>query len=147
MTQAVAQILEKFERQSNMERRELQRAIIERVPTSDDLTDADFAAQTAASFRSLDEEEVQWSGQTAGSRLAVADGRESGRSFLMSVQDIESAVSRLSTEEFARFSAWFEEYAAAQWDKQIEADILAGRFDAAGDRATAEFEAGRCKPL
>ena len=32
-------------------------------------------------------------------------------------------------------------------DRQIEVDILAGRFDAAGKRAEADFEAGRCKPL
>lgn len=65
----------------------------------------------------------------------------------MSVQEIEAAVTRLSAEELARFSQWFEEYAADQWDRQIEADIRAGRFDAAGQRAEAEFEAGRCKPL
>lgn len=65
----------------------------------------------------------------------------------MSVQEIEAAVTRLSAEELARFSQWFEEYAADQWDRQIEADIRAGRFDAASKRAEAEFEAGRCKPL
>jgi len=65
----------------------------------------------------------------------------------MSVQEIETAVARLSAEELSRFSQWFEEYVASQWDRQIEADILAGRFDAAGKRAEAEFEAGRCKPL
>ena len=65
----------------------------------------------------------------------------------MSVQEIETAVTCLSGDELARFSQWFEEYAAAQWDGQIEADILAGRFDAAGRRADAEFEAGRCQPL
>jgi len=65
----------------------------------------------------------------------------------MSVQEIETAVTRLSADEFSRFTQWFEEYAAAQWDRPIEADILAGRFDAAGKRAVAEFEAGNCKPL
>ena len=65
----------------------------------------------------------------------------------MSVQEIEAAVTRLSADELSRFAKWFEEYAADQWDRQIEADIVAGRFDAAGKRAEAEFEAGRCKPL
>ena len=65
----------------------------------------------------------------------------------MSVQEIEAAVTRLSADELSRFSQWFQEYAADQWDRQIEADILAGRFDAAGKRAEAEFEDGRCKPL
>jgi hypothetical protein len=65
----------------------------------------------------------------------------------MSVQEIEVAVARLSAEELSRFSQWFEEYVAGQWDRQIEADILAGRFDAAGKRAEAEFKAGHCRPL
>lgn len=65
----------------------------------------------------------------------------------MSVQDLETAVTRLSQEELARFSKWFEEYVADQWDRQIEADILAGRFEAAGKRAKADYDAGRCTPL
>ena len=65
----------------------------------------------------------------------------------MSVQDLEAAVTNLSKDELASFSQWFEEYLADEWDKQIEADALAGRFDAAGKRAIADFEAGRCTPL
>ena len=57
MTQAVTQILGEFERLSENERQQLRRAIVERVPMSDDLTDDDFAALAAASFRALDEEE------------------------------------------------------------------------------------------
>jgi hypothetical protein len=57
MTQAVAQILGEVEQLSEKERQQLRRAIVERVPMSDDLTDDDFAALAAASFRALDEEE------------------------------------------------------------------------------------------
>jgi hypothetical protein len=57
MTQAVARILGQVERLSEPERRELRRAIVERVPMSEDLTDEDFAALAAESFRALDEEE------------------------------------------------------------------------------------------
>ena len=65
----------------------------------------------------------------------------------MSVQELETAVTHLSPEELARFTQWFEEYAADEWDRRIAADIHAGRFDAAGQRARADYEAGRCKPL
>jgi hypothetical protein len=41
----------------------------------------------------------------------------------MSVQELETAVTRLSKEELATFSQWFEEYFADEWDRQIEADI------------------------
>ncbi len=65
----------------------------------------------------------------------------------MSLEDLESAVSHLSSGELARFREWFDEFAADQWDRQIEADIVAGRFDAAGKRADQDFEAGRCTSL
>lgn len=65
----------------------------------------------------------------------------------MSVQEIETEVARLPADELSRFSKWFEEYLADQWDRQIEADIMAGRFNAAGQRAEAEFKAGSCQPL
>ncbi len=65
----------------------------------------------------------------------------------MSVEDLELAVSRLSAGDFVRFREWFDEFAADQWDRQIEADIIAGHFDAPGKRADEDFEAGRCTPL
>jgi hypothetical protein len=58
MTQAVAQILSEVERLSRTEQADLRRRICECVPMSDDLTDEDFAALAAASFRALDEEEA-----------------------------------------------------------------------------------------
>ena len=65
----------------------------------------------------------------------------------MSLQELESAVSQLPANELTAFAQWFEEYLADAWDRRIEADIQAGRLDAAGRRAEAEFKAGRCKPL
>jgi hypothetical protein len=65
----------------------------------------------------------------------------------MSVQELQAAIAQLSAEELDRFSQWFEEFLADQWDRRIEADILAGRLDAAGEQADKEFEAGRCTPL
>ena len=64
----------------------------------------------------------------------------------MSIEELQTAVSDLPAEELTQFSRWFEEYLADKWDRKIEADILAGRLDAAGRRADEDFEAGRCKP-
>lgn len=58
MTQAVVQILSEVEQLSRAEQVDLRRRICERVPMSEDLTDEDFAALAAASFRVLDEEEA-----------------------------------------------------------------------------------------
>jgi hypothetical protein len=57
MTQAVAHILGEVERLSESERRELRHAIVECVLLSEDLTEDDFGALAAASFRALDKEE------------------------------------------------------------------------------------------
>lgn len=65
----------------------------------------------------------------------------------MSVEEIESVVSGLPAHELARFSRWFEEFKADQWDRQIELDVLAGRLDGAIKRADDHYEAGRCTPL
>ena len=59
MTAAVARIIDEVEHLSHPERVELRRHIVERTPMSDDLTDEDFAALAADSFRALDEEEAQ----------------------------------------------------------------------------------------
>ena len=59
MTQAVTHILAEVEQLTLSERTELRRAILERVPVSDDLTDDDFASLAAEMFRSLDEEEAR----------------------------------------------------------------------------------------
>ena len=57
MTQTVAHILSEVERLSPPERVELRRAIVEKVPMSDDLTEEDFAALASDMFRQLDAEE------------------------------------------------------------------------------------------
>ena len=57
MTQAVAHILDEVSRLSPPECVELRRAIVERIPMSDDLTDDDFAALGADMFRMLDRDE------------------------------------------------------------------------------------------
>jgi hypothetical protein len=64
----------------------------------------------------------------------------------MSIEELQAAVARLPADELDHFSRWFAEFLANAWDRRIEADILAGRLDAAGRRADEQFEAGRCTP-
>ena len=65
----------------------------------------------------------------------------------MSIQELEKAVTQLPTPELAQFTAWFEEYQANLWDKQIEQDALSGRLDALAERSNREVETGRWQPL
>jgi hypothetical protein len=62
-----------------------------------------------------------------------------------SVKDIEEAVQRLSSAELDAFRAWFAEFDAATWDRQVEDDIAAGRLDALATEAIDDLRAGRTK--
>jgi hypothetical protein len=65
----------------------------------------------------------------------------------MSVLELEQAVSQLPAEELSQFATWFEEYMADEWDKQIERDVAAGKFDRIIAKVDADIDAGRSTPL
>ncbi len=64
-----------------------------------------------------------------------------------SVEDIEQDVARLTPEQLAQFRAWFEEFDASSWGRQIEQDANAGKLDSLAEDALAEHKAGRSRPL
>ena len=66
---------------------------------------------------------------------------------MSTVEEITTAIGRLSADEVARVQAWLAEYADRLWDEQIERDERAGRLDAMIDRALDEHRAGRTRPL
>jgi hypothetical protein len=47
----------------------------------------------------------------------------------MGVKEIEQAITQLAAKDLAELTAWFAEYTAKMWDKQIEQDLKAGRLD------------------
>jgi hypothetical protein len=57
---------------------------------------------------------------------------------------LEDAVRSLSAEERAVFRAWFAEFDAEEWDRQIEADVAAGRLDWLVQEALQDKREGRC---
>lgn len=65
----------------------------------------------------------------------------------MPLEEIEKQITQLSPEELKKFSAWFDDYLSDEWDRQIERDVTAGKFDALVAQLDANFEAGLCKPL
>jgi hypothetical protein len=65
----------------------------------------------------------------------------------MTITELEKAVTQLSEEELIRFRAWFDEYYAQMWDKQIEADVQSGRLDDLLAEVEEEYNAGLSKPL
>lgn len=63
------------------------------------------------------------------------------------IQEIEQAISRLTERDLARFRAWFEEFDARRWDRQIELDVESGKLDDFAAQAISDFKAGKCKEL
>jgi hypothetical protein len=63
---------------------------------------------------------------------------------MSTVQEIEEAVRQLTPEDRAAFRAWFADYDAAEWDRQLESDVAAGKLDWLIAEGQADLLAGRC---
>ena len=65
----------------------------------------------------------------------------------MSVEEIQKAIAELPPDELDKFRAWFEEFAADEWDRQIEQDAQNGKLDKLFVVAMDDLKAGRVKKL
>ena len=65
----------------------------------------------------------------------------------MSLIELEQEVQKLSPAEFSAFTRWLDDYAATQWDQQIERDVASGKFANLRAKVDSEFAAGKCKEL
>ena len=63
------------------------------------------------------------------------------------VQEIEEAIRRLAPSELEAFRAWFAEFDAELWDRELEADVAAGRLDRLAEEALDDLHEGRCTDL
>jgi len=66
---------------------------------------------------------------------------------MSTIQEIETAVRKLSREELSAFRSWFVEFDAAAWDRQFEQDVAAGRLDPLAEEALRDLHEGRCRDL
>jgi hypothetical protein len=66
---------------------------------------------------------------------------------MSTVEDIESAVTRLSAIDYSRFRDWVLEYDNRIWDKQMTEDAESGRLDDLAAEALEDFRTGRCTDL
>jgi len=65
----------------------------------------------------------------------------------MSVTEIKTAISELTSDDLAELMSWLEGLQASLWDKQIEEDLEAGRLNAVLAEVDKEYEAGLSEPL
>lgn len=63
------------------------------------------------------------------------------------VEKIEQQIKALSDEELARLREWFAAFDAEAWDRQLEADVRAGKLDALGEEALKAHAAGKTTTL
>ncbi len=63
------------------------------------------------------------------------------------IEALERSVEALTPEELARFRAWFAEFDAQVWDRQIEADAASGKLDSLVREAREDFEAKKSREL
>lgn len=62
------------------------------------------------------------------------------------LEKIEETIAAFSDAELKRFAAWFDELRWQRWDRQLEADVEAGRLDKLAEEALADLDAGRTRP-
>ena len=65
----------------------------------------------------------------------------------LSVKEIEASMKQLTPAERSDLASMLIEKHHEEWDKQIEADLEAGRLDRWLDEVRKEHEAGLSKPL
>lgn len=66
---------------------------------------------------------------------------------MFTIKEIESAVERLSKTDLSKFRAWYEEFDAKKWDKQLEEDVLSGKLDKLANQAISDYKTGKCKEI
>lgn len=66
---------------------------------------------------------------------------------MSTLQEIETAITQLPPNDRAKLRDWFVELDAAEWDRQFEADVAAGRLDKLAEEALEDLRQGRCTDL
>jgi hypothetical protein len=64
---------------------------------------------------------------------------------LTAVEEIESAILKLSPQELGKLAEWVLDLEEQNWDKQIERDVAAGKLDFLAKEALAELESGESR--
>jgi hypothetical protein len=66
---------------------------------------------------------------------------------MMSVKEIEMAITQLPKQDLVELVSRFEHYHASMWDREVEDDLEAGCLDALLAEVDKEYEAGLAQPL
>jgi len=59
------------------------------------------------------------------------------------VEKIEHEIQGLTSDELSELRAWFAAFDAEAWDRQLEADVRAGKLDKLADEALKAHASGK----
>jgi hypothetical protein len=65
----------------------------------------------------------------------------------MSVEELEKAIAGLPADQLARLRAWFDDFMADEWDRQMARDAESGKLDKLVATSEEDFRAGRFREL
>ena len=63
------------------------------------------------------------------------------------VEAIEQQIEKFPPAELAAFRSWYAAFDAETWDRQLEADVKAGKLNAMADRAICAHSSGQSTKL
>jgi hypothetical protein len=66
---------------------------------------------------------------------------------MLTLEEIESAILKLPSEDVQKLLQWMSDLDYQLWDQQLEQDIAQGKLDDLAKEAIAEFEAGNCTKI
>ena len=66
---------------------------------------------------------------------------------MSTVEELEKEIQKLDRYGLTALREWFQEYDSEEWDRQIEEDAKAGRFDGLAEEAIAAHKSGQTKEL
>ncbi len=66
---------------------------------------------------------------------------------MMQVEQLQTEIERLSSQDFLRLRQWFAEKDWEQWDQQLEADTVSGKLNFLLDEAKDAKQEGTVKEL
>ncbi|WP_293149260.1 MULTISPECIES: hypothetical protein [unclassified Microcoleus] len=65
----------------------------------------------------------------------------------MNITELKTVVSKLPQNQLAEFIEWLDEFQEPLWDKHIEEDLKAGKFDPLKRQAEQVFSEGKCREI
>ena len=66
---------------------------------------------------------------------------------MTTLQEIQDAAGRLTVEDRSELCKWLLEQDAEAWDREIEADVQAGKLDFLAEEALQEYRIGKTRKL